>query len=129
MNLQSEKTTVNKSAKELFELLSSTENFKNLLPSDIDGVEVFEDAIKVSLKGLPAIKLYYTEKTPFETIQLKVAGDAFPIFLTCKIKETENGKSEAQLFFDGEINMMMAMMIKGPLQDLLNTLSEKMSLL
>jgi len=33
------------------------------------------------------------------------------------------------LFFDGEINMMMAMMIKKPLQNLLDTLAEKMSLL
>lgn len=129
MNLQSEKSQVNKSAQELFEFLTNTANFKALLPNDLTGFEVSEDSFKFSMSGMPAIRMIYTEKIPNTKVQLKAAGDAFPVFLTCSIKELSERTCEAQLFFDGDINMMMAMMIKKPLQNLLDTLAEKMSLL
>lgn len=129
MDLQSEKTKVNKSAKDLFEFLTKTENFKAILPDNLTGFEVSEDSFKFSMSGMPAIRLAYSEKTPNHTVQLKATSDAFPVFLTCKINEVSDNQCEAQLFFEGEINMMMAMMIKKPLQNLLDTLAEKMSLL
>lgn len=127
MNLQSEKSQVNKSAQELFEFLTNTANFKALLPNDLSGFEVGEDSFKFSMSGMPAIKMVYTEKVPNSKVQLKAAGDAFPVYLTCHIKEGSDQHCEAQLFFEGEINMMMAMMIKKPLQNLLDTLAGKLS--
>jgi carbon monoxide dehydrogenase subunit G len=129
MNLQSNKTKVNKSSKELFEFLIDTSHFKDLMPDSLEGFEVTEDSFKFDLKGMPPIKMVYTEKTPHHTIGLKVASDAFPIFLTCKIAALTANQCEVQLFMEGEINMMMAMMIKKPLQNLLDTLAEKMTLL
>ena len=129
MELQSKKTVVNKTAEELFQFLTHTENFKNVLPENVEGFEVREDSFKFSYKGMPAIKLEYAEKTPFHTVKLKAVNDMFPVFLTCKITEKDSQQSEAQLFFDGEINMMMAMMIKKPLQDLLDILADRMSAL
>ncbi len=129
MNQQSEITKVNKSAAELYEFLTITENFKKILPDNLTGFEVSEDAFKFSMSGMPDIRMVYSEKSPNHTVQLKVVSDAFPVFLTCKIKEIDEKQSEAQLFFEGEINMMMAMMIKRPLQNFLDTLAEKMRLL
>ncbi len=129
MNQQSEISKVNKSAAELYEFLTNTENFKKILPDNLTGFEVSEDSFKFSMSGMPAIRLVYSEKSPNHTVQLKAASDAFPVFLTCKIKEIDEKQSEAQLFFEGDINMMMAMMIKKPLQNLLDTLAEKMRLL
>lgn len=129
MDIQSKKTIVNKSAEELFNFLTQTENFKKILPDSVEGFEVHDNYFKFSYKGMPSIKLEYAEKTPFQTVQLKAVSDMFPVFLTCKMEEKEAQQTEAQLFFTGEINMMMAMMIKKPLQDLLDTLAEKMSTL
>jgi len=126
MNLESPKSTVQKSQKELYEFLINTENYKNLLPDTLEDFESSEDSFKFALKGMPAIRLAFDEKQPNSLIKLKATSDTFPVFLICKIAKVDEKESTAQLFFEGEINPMMAMMIKKPLQNLLNTLSEKM---
>ena len=126
MNLQSEKKTINKPQQELFEHLTNLENFEKLLPDSLEEFQVDGDSFKFSLKGMPAIRLAIDEKQEFDLIKLKATSDKFPVFLTCKIDAISDTETAAQLFFDGEINAMMAMMIKKPLQNLLDVLVEKM---
>jgi len=126
MNLESQKNTVQKSQKALFEFLTDIANFKNILPDTLEAFESDEDSFKFTLKGMPAVRLKFAEKQEFDMIKLKATSDNLPIFLTCKITAVSDTESEAQLFFDGEINAMMAMMLKKPLQNLLDTLVEKM---
>ncbi len=127
MNLQGDKVIVNKSDAELFEYLTKTENFETVLPDDLEDFKVKEDSFIFKKKGMPAVKMVFTEKTPNSAIKLKADNDMVPLFLTCNINGIDEQKSEAQLAFDGEVNMMVAMMIKQPLQDLLDVLTQKMS--
>lgn len=129
MDLQGNKIIVNKSAAVLFEFLTNTSNFSKILPENLSEFEVTEDSFKFSMSGMPAIKMVYSEKIPNEKVQLKAASDVFPVYLTCLLQATSENQCEAQLFFNGEINMMMAMMIKKPLQNLLDVLTEKMALI
>jgi carbon monoxide dehydrogenase subunit G len=129
MNLQGDKVTVNKSNKDLFEFLTDTANFKTILPDNLDGFEVAEDSFKFSTSGMPSVRMVFAEKTPYETVKLKADNDMFPVFLTCRIAPVADTQCEAQLFFEGEVNMMVAMMIKKPLQNLLDVLTSKMATL
>ncbi len=129
MNLESPKSTVDKSQKELFEFLTNLENFKSILPDSLEEFSVRDDSFKFQLKGMPAIRLAFVEKQEFEIIKLKATSDSFPVYLTCRIIPISETQSEAQLFFDGEVNAMMAMMLKKPLQNLLNDLAGKMGAL
>lgn len=126
MNLESQKNNVQKSQKELFQFLTDVANFKNILPDSLEEFESNEDSFKFTLKGMPAVRLKFEEKQEFDMIKLKATSDSFPIFLTCKIEPVSDTESNAQLFFDGDINAMMAMMLKKPLQNLLDSLVEKM---
>jgi carbon monoxide dehydrogenase subunit G len=125
MNLESKKTSVQKSQKELFFYLTDLENFKNLLPDSLEEFSVSGDSFKFQLKGMPAIRLAFDTQQEYDLIKLKATSDAFPIYLICKINAISDTQSEAQLFFEGEINAMMAMMLKKPLQNLLDHLAEK----
>ncbi len=127
MNLESPKSNVQKSQKELYEYLTDLENFKNILPDSLEEFSIRDDSFKFQLKGMPAVRLGFYKKQEFDLIKLKATSDSFPIYLTCKIIPISDSKSEAQLFFDGEINAMMAMMLKKPLQNLLDGLAEKMA--
>ncbi len=127
MNLESPISTVQKSQKELFTFLTDLENFKAILPDSLEEFSVREDSFKFQLKGMPAIRLAFDEKQEFDLIKLKATSDAFPVYLNCKINVLDDNQSEAQLFFEGEINAMMAMMLKKPLQKLLDGLAEKMT--
>lgn len=127
MNLESPKSTVQKSQKELFEFLTDANNFEKLLPDSLEEFQANEDSFKFSLKGMPAIRLAFTEKSEYDLIKLKATSDSLPVFLICKIEKMDENKAKAKLFLEGDINPMMAMMIKKPLQNLLNNLSEKMN--
>ncbi|HIP47817.1 MAG TPA: SRPBCC family protein [Lutibacter sp.] len=126
MNLESKKTTVQKSQKELYSYLTDLENFKSILPDSLEEFSVSGDSFKFQLKGMPAIRLAFDTKQEFDLIKLKATSDTFPIYLICKIDAISDTQSETQLFFEGEINAMMAMMLKKPLQNLLDGLVGKM---
>lgn len=127
MKLESPKRTVNKSTKELFDLLTNVENFKKIMPSSIEKFEADENSFLFSLKGMPEIRLVLKEKEPYHKIVLGAASSKLPSFtLTAQINELTDLQSNIQLFFEGDFNPMMAMMLKGPLSKFIDTLSENM---
>lgn len=128
MNLESPKVTVQKSAQDLFEQLTDVKNFEKLMPDNIAKFEVIgEDAFIFGLKGMPEIKLKMKEKTAPSKIVLGAASDKLPFTLTSNIESISDSESAVQLFFEGEFNAMMAMMIKGPISKFIETLANNMT--
>lgn len=127
MNLESPKVSVQKSAQELFDLLSNVKNFEQLMPENIAKFEVIgEDAFIFGLKSMPEIKLVIKEKVAPNKLVLGAASDKLPFTLTSFIEEISENSSEIKLDFLGDFNPMMAMMIKGPIQKFIETLAENM---
>ncbi len=113
MNLESPKVSIEKSATYLFDSLSDVKNFEKLMPESIAKFEVLgEDAFIFGLKGMPEIKLKMKEKVAPNKIVLGAASDKLPFTLTANIDSVSENTSAVQLFFEGEFNPMMAMMIK-----------------
>ncbi|KFF05797.1 MULTISPECIES: hypothetical protein [Flavobacterium] len=128
MNLESPKVTVQKSAQDLFDLLTDVKNFEKLMPDNIAKFEVIgEDAFIFGLKGMPEIKLKMKDKTAPSKIVLGAASDKLPFTLTSNIDSVSDSESAVQLFFEGEFNAMMAMMIKGPISKFIETLANNMT--
>jgi hypothetical protein len=128
MNLESPKVSLEKSAQYLFDSLSDVRNFEKLMPESIAKFEVIgEDAFIFGLKGMPEIKLKMKEKIAPNTIILGAASDKLPFTLKANIDSISDNTSEVQLFFEGEFNTMMAMMIKGPISKFIETLAENMN--
>ncbi|WP_457618574.1 SRPBCC family protein [Lutibacter sp.] len=125
MNLESKKSTINKSQKEFFEFLSNLENFRQLMPENIEKFEVDGESFIFSLKGMPEIRLVVKEKQEFDKIILGAASSKLNFTLTTLIAEITDNSCETQLLFEGDFNPMMAMMVKKPLQKFIDTLSEK----
>lgn len=122
MNLESPKVTVQKSKEDIFKYLSKAENFKEIMPKNIDKFEANENSFLFALKGMPEIKLNIVEQESKNKIVLNSASDKFPFTLTANIDGVEENSSDVQLFFDGKFNPMMAMMVKGPLQKFIDAL-------
>ncbi|CAM3510306.1 MULTISPECIES: SRPBCC family protein [Flavobacterium] len=128
MNLESPKVTVQKSAQDLFDQLTDVKNFEKLMPDNIAKFEVTgEDAFIFGLKGMPEIKLKMKEKTAPNKIVLGAASDKLPFTLTSNIDSVSDSESAVQLFFEGEFNAMMAMMVKGPISKFIETLANNMN--
>jgi hypothetical protein len=128
MNLESPKVSIEKSATYLFDSLSDVKNFEKLMPESIAKFEVLgEDAFIFGLKGMPEIKLKMKEKVAPNKIVLGAASDKLPFTLTANIDSVSENTSAVQLFFEGEFNPMMAMMIKGPISKFIETLAANMN--
>ncbi len=127
MNLESTKVTVDKSAEYLFNSLTDVKNFETLMPENKAKFEVIdENCFEFGLKGMPEIKLVKKEALPNSKIILGAASSKLPFTLTGVLNEIEPNKTEVQLFFEGEFNPMMAMMIKGPISKFIETLADNM---
>ncbi|WP_428228979.1 SRPBCC family protein [Flavobacterium sp.] len=128
MNLESPKVTVQKSAQDLFDLLTDVKNFEKLMPDNIAKFEVIgEDAFIFGLKGMPEIKLKMKEKVAPNKIVLGAASDKLPFTLVSNIESISDASSAVKLQFEGEFNAMMAMMIKGPISKFIETLATNMT--
>lgn len=124
MNLESKKSVVNKSQKELFEFLTDLKNFEQLMPKNIDKFEVDGDSFLFSLKGMPEIRLVIKEKSEFDKVVLSAASSKLNFSLRTLIQPISEDTCDLQLLFTGDFNPMMAMMVKSPLQKFIDTLAE-----
>ena len=127
MNLESQKVTVTKSTKEVFEFLSDLKNFEQLMPENTQKFEVDGDSFLFALKGMPEIRLVLKEKTEYSNITLGAASSKLPFTLSGNLTELSENSSEAQLVFNGDFNPMMAMMVKKPLSKFIEVLAENIS--
>lgn len=128
MFIETPKAQVAKSKEDTFSFLNELSNFRQLMPENIDKFEVLnENRFLFALKGMPEIVLEKKEQTPFEQIILGAASDKLPFTLTADIQEVDGQQSEVILSFKGEFNAMMAMIIKSPITNFINTLSTNLS--
>lgn len=122
MKLESPKQVINKSSKEVFEFLNEVKNFEKLMPSNISKFEAIgEDGFVFALSGMPEIALQKKESISSNTINLGAAGGKLDFNLGVNIVEISETTSEVQFNFDGEFNAMMAMMVKGPINKMIET--------
>jgi carbon monoxide dehydrogenase subunit G len=128
MHLEAPVNQIDKSQKEVYEFLTDLSNFEQLMPDSIQTFEVLDaDTFRFALKGMPEIVLRRKEQTPYEKIVLGAASDKLPFTLTANLQEITAEKTQVNLSFEGQFNAMMAMMIKGPIGNFLNTLSTNLN--
>jgi len=126
MNIEGNTVVVLKSAEEIFGYFTKLQNFKTIMPENIQKFEVDGDSFLFGLPGMPEIRLVLKEKTPFSNITLGAASSKMPFTLSADIKAIDDETCEMQLKFEGEFNPMMAMMIKKPLTKFVETLTENL---
>tara|TARA_B110000503_G_scaffold82112_1_gene125375 strand:+ start:31 stop:423 length:393 start_codon:yes stop_codon:yes gene_type:complete len=126
MNISGNKVVVNKSQKDTFQFLTDLKNFEQLMPASIQKFEVDEDSFIFGLKGMPEIRLVLKDKTEYSNVTLGAASSKLNFELVANIEEIDDTSSEVQLDFNGEFNMMMAMMVKKPLINFIETLTDNL---
>ena len=128
MFIETPKITVAKSDIQTFEFLNELSNFEQLMPENIDKFEVLNDnRFLFALKGMPEIVLEKKEQSLPNKMVLGAASEKLPFTLSADIVSLSDNQSEVQLSFSGEFNAMMAMMIKNPITNFMNTLSTNLA--
>ena len=127
MNIEGKKVLIAKSSKEAYNFFMTLENFELLMPTSTEKFEVEGDSFLFGLKGMPEIRLVLGNSVEYSKVSLGAASSKLSFTLEANILSISGSSSEVQLQFDGDFNPMMAMMVKKPLTNFIDTLTENIA--
>ena len=94
------------------------------MPQNISKFEILDAYTLIfSLKGMPAIKLVFGQKNAHSLITLVSSESKISFSLKAEIKKIDDNNCAFSLEFNGDLNPMIQMMVKTPLQSFINDLS------
>ena len=123
MNLEGRKIVVNKSSKDLVEMLKNPEDYRGLMPDSLQSFEVRDNGFKFGLKGMPEIALIIDEVTDTQVV-LKSASSSLDFSLKGIMNPVTENQTEVQLFFEGQFNPFIKMMVEKPLKNFISLLTD-----
>lgn len=121
MIIESEKTVVKATQKEVYTFLSNAENIESLLPKEeIKEFKGTSTECSFKVQGGITISLIQEELIPNKKIIMKSGEKSpFPFKLNVFMDEVDGG-TKGYIVFDGEVNAFLKMMVKKPLTNLFN---------
>ena len=126
MEINSSTATVDQSTEMLFSKLSQVDTYKQLMPEGATFTAISDNQFRFKLGGMPEIGLSISEKQPNESIVLKSSSYKISFSLRGQLTEVSANKTDVQLHFEGDFNPMMAMMVKKPLTQFMESLVSNM---
>ena len=125
MLIQSQYVDNSKSEQEFFAIVSDMRNIPALLPEQVINVKADEDNLAFTVQGMGSIALRVSQRITYSLVQLVPVGKVpFPFVLSIKIAGLGNN-CRVMFEIDAELNPLMAMMAKRPLQNLVDMMAEK----
>lgn len=125
--IQSPATSLNRSAKEVFEFLANANNHQQLMPSSVYNWSSTEDEARFTIQNMAKLELAFVERVPNTLIKILPKGEApFKVELIWNV--TENGAGcSVQLTINADLNPFIKMVAQGPLQNLANYQAEQLA--
>jgi|TARA_B100001093_G_scaffold55226_1_gene46706 hypothetical protein len=128
MTLNSISNELKLSDQNLFYKLTDINNYEKIMPENISKFEIIDsNTLIFSLKGMPEIKLVFGEKISPSLITLNSSESKINFSLTAHINKIDESNCSFSLEFKGDLNPMIQMMVKTPLQSFINDLSNNIS--
>lgn len=122
--IESKKVLINK-PKKLFNFISDFNNFEELMPEQVQNWSSTKDECSFTIKGMASLGMRIVERKPFDEIKIASSDNSpFEFSIYCTIENSSSGSS-LQLTMNAELNALLKMMAKKPLENFLNLLVEK----
>ena len=125
--IESNKAEINNSSEKVYAFLSNMNNFGKLMPEQVINWKSDEDSCSFTIKGMTDLSMKISEKTPSSKIVIVPNGKTpFGFNLIMQFQETKEHCTIAQIIFEADLNPMMQMLAKNPLQNFVNMLASKL---
>ena len=125
MIIQSQYVDNSKSEQEFYGIVSDMRNIPALLPEQAVNVQADEDNLSFTVQGMGSIALRVSQRVTYSLVQMVPVGKTpFQFVLSIKIAGLGNN-CRVMYEIDAELNPLMAMMAKRPLQNLVDMMAEK----
>jgi len=126
MNIKGKTVVIQAEPKKVFEFLSDFNNFKELMPDQVKEWESDGDTCSFKISGIGKIGMKYSQKLANQFIEMVPHGKA-PLNFSLKINlQEENGATKAEGEIIADLNPMLAMMAKRPLENLINEITNRL---
>ncbi len=123
MIIEGKSATINKDIVSVYNFLTDFNNFQSLMPDQITNWQSDKDSCSFVIQGMANISLAFSEKVPHTLIKLIPEGKVpFSFGLTIKLSE-QDVNTNVKVDVDANLNPMMAMMAKRPLENLVNVMA------
>jgi len=124
--VESKTVSIEAPAEKLFNYLSNFNNFQHLMPPQVTQWKSTTDSCSFNIQGMADIELNIQEKIPFQLIKMNASGTTpVGLFMTWNFIENRN-LTDVRLVLDADLNPVMAMMAKAPLNNFVNLLVDKL---
>jgi carbon monoxide dehydrogenase subunit G len=128
MKLESKVGRIPQNHEVIYNFLSNFDNFKEMLPSDKVKNFISEgDSCRFTLDMIGETGFKIIEKAPFKLIKLSsLEQSKFGFTLWIQLKDLGENATASRLSMEVQLNPMLEMMAKKPLQNFLDGLTEQL---
>jgi hypothetical protein len=129
LKIESKTGTTKGSQEAVYHYISDFRNFGHMLPADrLKDLEISDDTIRFGIDGLGTVGLKIAEKIPFSQLTVTATDDSSSDFtFWFHIAPLSDQQSEVKLILQANLNMFLEMMAKGPLQQFVDLMIDKMA--
>lgn len=121
MTIIESKVSINMPVDEVFDFLSDLNNHQQLMPENIYNWSSTKDEAKFTIQNMAKLALKVSSITKNKEIIVKPSEEApFKLELKWNVNKDAEGKTEATYTISADLNMMMKMIVLGPLQKLVD---------
>lgn len=118
---------INKPASIIYSFLGNFNNFEKLMPEQVTNWKSDELTCSFTVQGMADIGMRIHHKELDSKIHVKSDGKVpFEFDLLCHLEAIDAEKTKAHIELEADLNPMMVMMVKRPLQNLVNIMVEKL---
>lgn len=128
MNIKGSPQKINRKVEEIFTFLSDFRNFEKLMPEQISNWQADADSCSFEITGMASIELRMVEKKAPGFLKIDSEGKSpFPFSLITRLQKKSDALTESSFEIDADVNPVMSMMVKRPLENLVNMMNEKLA--
>lgn len=129
MRLESKIGKITSPEERVYNFLTDFNNFKDLIPEDkLQNWQADEDSCRFTINPIGETGVKIIKKEPYKLIKLTgIEESKFDFTLWVQLKQKEEKDTRIKLTLEAELNPMLQMMAKKPLQEFLDKLVDQLS--
>lgn len=126
MQFNSEPTRISQPPGKVYAFAGDMQNFEPMMPEQIENFSATSGQCKFSIPGMGEIELQIADKIHDEKITYVSAGKTPIKFSLALLLDGQPDYCTATFILSADLNPMMAILAKTPLQNFVNLLSQKL---
>jgi carbon monoxide dehydrogenase subunit G len=127
--IESKEVEINSPKEKIFDFLSDFTNFSLLVPDKVENWKATKERCSFKVTGLSDFGMEISKITPYSSIEIvndKEISTPFSFTFNWDFNPINDSKTKVRSFFNLDINPMMSMMVKKPLQNFMDVLVDKL---